>query len=172
MPGDLHQKGVPMKTTSLCAALVIGLFLLPQAGLAKMVSLSDDRLSEVIGQAGIANEAIHASFDSHFDNIPAFNGILNFGDVTIRGSIDIRNPDSMNISLVNTLTNPALPGLGLMGLGGMGLGTHEIDMTTHIDQFSIGAIRVGQDLTGPALGSLDILDMHVEVKGTVSITSR
>ncbi len=165
-----------MKKTSLFAALyMIGLLLLPQAGSAKMVALSDNTLSEVVGQAGIANDAIHAAFDSHFDNVSTMNGILNLSDVTIRGSVDIRDVNAMNITMVNQLTNPglsSLPCFGMMGLGSMGLGTHVIDMATNIDQFSIGAIRIGRDTTSPSLGSIDILDMHVDIKGTVSITAR
>lgn len=165
-----------MKKTSLIAAIyMIGLLLLPQAGSAKMVALSDSTLSEVVGQAGIANDAIHSTFDSHFDNVSTMYGILNLSDVTIRGSVDIRNMTSMNTTMVNQLTNPgfsSVPGFGMMGLGSMGLGTHVIDMTTNIDQFSIGAIRVGKDTTGPSLGSIDILDMRVDIRGTVSISAR
>ncbi len=162
-----------MKKISLFAALyMIVLLLLPQAGSAKMVALSDNTLSEVVGQAGIANEAIHMAFNSHFDNIPTLNGILNLSDITMRGSIDIRNVNPMNISMLNPLTNPVLPGLGMTGLGSMGLGTHIIDMTTNIDQFSIGAIHIGKDTTGPSLGSIDIFNMRVDVQGTISITAR
>ena len=157
-----------MKRTSLFAAVcMIGLLMLPQTGLAKMVPLSEDQLSEVIGQAGIAEEV--TTFDSHVDNMSAMNGILNFGDVTMKGSIDNRSTSNMN--LANQLTTVGVPGLGLMGLGTLGLGTHLIDMTINIYRLSIGAIRVGNDTTGPSLGSLDIIGMHADIKGTVSITA-
>lgn len=157
-----------MKRTSLLAALcLIGLLMLPRLASAQMVALSDDQLSEITGQAGFA-------FDQHIDNMPAMNGILNFSDVTIKGSVDSRGTSTLNSGLVNQMATPGfgMMGLGLMGLGSMGIGTHVIDMTINIDQFSIGAIRIGNDTTGPSLGSLDIFGMHAEIKGTVSITPR
>ena len=78
--------------------------------------------------------------------------------------------------MVNQLTSPGIPGLGMMGLGmmglgSMGLGTHLIDMTINIDRFSIGAIRVGNDTTGPSLGDLVIVGFQADIKGTVSVTA-
>ena len=176
LPGEPHQKGVTMKRTSLLAALcMIGLLMLPLTGMAKMVPLSDDQLSEVIGQAGFAEDTT-AAFNSHVDNMPVMGGILNYGDVTIQGSVTSRNTTAPNTNMVNQLTSPGIPGLGmmglgLMGLGSMGLGTHLIDMTINIDRFSIGAIRIGNDTTGPSLGDLVILGFHADIKGTVSVTA-
>ena len=97
-------------------------------------------------------------------------GLLNYSDITIIGSVDSRGP----IMSTRTSKEMAMPGfgmtgLGLMGLGSLGLGTHVIDMTIDIDQFTIGAIRIGNDTTGPSLGSLSIYGLHADVKGTVSI---
>jgi hypothetical protein len=169
LPGEPHQKGVSMKRTSILAAVcMIGLLMLPQTGLAQMVPLSEDQLSEVIGQAGIAEEV--TMFDSHVDNMSTMNGILNLSDVTLKGSIDNRGT-TLSTNLTNQLTTTSIPGFGLMGLGTMGLGTHLINMTINIDRLSIGAIRVGNDTTGPSLGSLDIYGLRADITGTVSITA-
>jgi len=165
-----------MKRTSLLAALcMIGVLMLPLTGMAKMVPLSDDQLSEVIGQAGFAEDTT-TTFNSNIANMPAMGGILNYSDVTIQGSVTVRNSNDANTNLVNQLTSPGIPGLGMMGLGfmglgSMGLGTHLIDMTINIDKLIIGAIRVGNDTTGPSLGDLYISGLHADIKGIVSVTA-
>lgn len=154
-----------MKKTSLFAALcMVVLLMLPYTASAEMVPLSDDQLSEVIGQAGIA-------FDQHWDTMSGMGGLLNYSDVTMIGSIEIRNQSSVDPNFINQMAMPGFGmfGLGLMGLGSMGIGTHVIDMTINIDQFSIGAIRVGNDTTGPELGSFYLSGLHADIKGTVSV---
>lgn len=154
-----------MKKASLFAALwLICLLMIPCAAKAQMVPMSDDQLSEVIGQAGIA-------FDQHWDTMPGMGGLLNYSDVTMVGSVEVRNQSTVDPNFINQLAMPGFGmfGLGLMGLGSMGLGTHVIDMTINIAQFSIGAIRIGNDTTGPELGSLYISGLRADIKGTVSI---
>lgn len=154
-----------MKIKSLCAALcMVGMLMLPHAASAQMVPLSDDQLSEVIGQAGI-------DFDQHWDNMSGMGGLLNYSDVTLIGSIDSNNSSTVDANLISQMALPGfgMMGFGLMGLGSMGLGTNVIDMTIDIDQFTIGAIRVGNDTTGPELGSLAIYGLHAEIKGTVTV---
>lgn len=143
---------------------MVGLLMLPYAASAQMVPLSDDQLSEVIGQAGIA-------FDQHWDTMSGMGGLLNYSDFTMIGSVDIRNQSIVDSNFINQMAMPGfgMMGLGLMGLGSMGFGTHVIDMTIDIDQFTIGAIRIGNDTTGPELGSLAIYGLHADIKGTVSI---
>ncbi|HVN70589.1 MAG TPA: hypothetical protein VMU10_01085 [Desulfomonilia bacterium] len=164
-----------MKRTCLLAALcMIGLLMLPQTGSAKMVLMSDDQLSEVIGQAGFAEDTT-ASFNTHMDNMPVMGGIFNYSDVTMQGSVVTRNSTPPNTNMVNQFTNAGIPGfgmmgLGLMGLGSMGLGTHVVDMTINIDKLTIGAIRVGNDTTGPSLGDFALYGLHADIKGTVSVT--
>jgi len=165
-----------MKRTSLLAALcMIGLLMLPLTGMAKMVPLSDEQLSEVIGQAGFAEDTT-ATFNSNIANMPVMGGILNYSDVTIQGSVTTRNSADANTNLVNQLTGPGIPGLGMMGLGmmglgSMGLGTHLIDMTVNIDKLTIGAIRVGNDTTGPSLGDFAMYGFKADIKGTISIST-
>jgi hypothetical protein len=157
-----------MKNKSLFAALcMVGLLMLPCAASAQMVAMSDDELREIVGQAGI-------EFNTHVDNMPAMGGLFNYSDVTIIGSVDSRGSSTVDQNFINQMAMPGFGpmGLGFMGLGSMGLGTHVIDMTIDIDQFTIGAIRVGNDTTGPELGSLAIYDMHVEIMGTVSVSAR
>ena len=165
-----------MNRTNLLAALcMIAMLILPQTGLAKMVALSDGDLSEVIGQAGFAEDTT-ATFNSHIDNMPVMNGIFNYSDVTIQGSVISRNSTAPNTNMANQMANAAVPGfgmmgLGFMGLGSMGLGTHQIDMTINIDRFTIGAIRAGNDTTGPSFGDFAMYGLHADIKGTVSITA-
>jgi len=167
-----------MNRTNLLAALcMIAMLILPQTGLAKMVALSDGDLSEVIGQAGFAEDTT-TTFNSQIDNVPTAYGILNLSDVNIQGSIVNRAPTSTitNAAMTNLAVPGAVPGfgmmgLGLMGLGSMGLGTHLIDMTINIDKYTIGAIRIGNDTTGPSLGSFAMYGFKADIKGTVSITA-
>ena len=161
-----------MNRTNLLAALcMIAMLILPQTGLAKMVALSDGDLSEVIGQAGFAEDTT-ATFNSHIDNMPVLNGVFNYSDVTFQGSVTSRNSTAPNTSLANAaVPGFGMMGLGLMGLGSMGLGTHQIDMTINIDRFTIGAIRAGSDTTGPSFGDFAMYGLHADIKGTVSITA-
>jgi hypothetical protein len=155
--------------------------MLPNAGLASMVVLSDDQLSEVIGQAGIAADVTHMTFDRQLDSMPTYGGIFSLSDVTIKGSIDVRNAMTVTTDIIKQATSPigmmgiGLPGSGLPGLGtglGMvGVVTQKIDMAMDLDQFTVGAIRVGSDPTGPSLGSLGIYGMHADIQGTVSIST-
>ena len=160
-----------MNRTSLLAALcMIAMLVLPQTGLAKMVALSDADLSDVIGQAGFAEDTT-ATFNSHIDNTTTMNGIMNLSDVNIQGSIINRAPTTMNTNMANAaVPGFGMMGLGMMGLGSMGLGTHQIDMTINIDRFTIGAIRVGNDTAGPSFGSFAMSGFRADIKGTVSIT--
>jgi hypothetical protein len=131
-------------------------------------------LNEVTGQAGIVNDVTRIAFDTHYNSIPILGQLINLSDVTMTGSVTNRIPSSVD-SLTDQWVSPSIPvfgmaGLGLMGLGSLGLGTHVIDQTIDIDRFSVGAIRIGNDLTGPSLGSLNVLEMHTDIKGTVSIS--
>jgi hypothetical protein len=210
------------KNLLLITLCIIGLLIIPRAGSAKMVAMTDDRLSEVTGQAGIVGDTSRMAFDkafdnvpvlnnlldmtdvpirgpvmnqisratdidatpaltpvvfdSHFDTMPMLNNVLNLCDVTMQGSVINRVPYSSDIT-VSQIANQSLPGFGmtgfgLMGLGSMGLGTHKIDTTINVDRFSVGAIRVGKDTTGPSLGNLEILNMKMDIVGTISITAR
>lgn len=163
------------RTNRLAALCIIGLLLIPQAGFAKMESLSDDQLSEITGQAGFAEETT-TTFNSHIDNMTTQYGLLNLSDVTMQGSVVNRVPATTNPDLANTVVPGfvpgfGFPGLGLMGLGSMGLGTHVIDMTLNIDKYTIGAIRVGKDTTGPSLGEFAMYGFKADIKGVVAISS-
>ncbi|MGC9323530.1 MAG: DUF6160 family protein [Desulfomonilia bacterium] len=155
---------------------VIVLIFLPFAGRAQMVALSDEQLCEVTGQAGIAFDATQAVFDTYIDNMTALGGILNYSDVMIKGAVEVRNPLPTPTDIVMPM-NPlnslgtSMMGLGMFGLGMVGLISHTVDMSIDIDQFSIGAIRIGPDVTGPSLGSFGMYGFHADIKGTVSITA-
>lgn len=161
-----------MERTSLFAVLcMLGLLLLPQAGMAKLVPLSEDQLCAVTGQAGIGIDVTRLDIDSHQDTVTTLGGILTLSDVTIMGAIDYRMPLTTNI--VGGVTAPAgaMAGLGMMGLGMAGLVNHAVDMAIDIDRYTIGAIRIGPDPVGPSLGSIGIYGLHADIRGTVSITA-
>jgi hypothetical protein len=165
-----------MKRTSLFAAFcMIGLLMLPQAARANMVDLSDDQLCEVTGQAGIIADATRFIIDTHMETMPAINRMLTLSDVTIKGTIDIRNSTASD--LVAQVANPmgmmgiGMPGFDMMGMGTMSVGVHKIDTAIDLERFSVGAIHIGSDVTGPSLGSLDILGMHADIKGTIAIST-
>ncbi|HPC47480.1 MAG TPA: hypothetical protein PLW83_05510 [Deltaproteobacteria bacterium] len=154
-----------MKKTSVFVALcTIGLLILPSAASARLVPMSDEQLGEVVGQAGI-------EFDRHWDNVSAMGGLLNYSDVSMAGSVEVRNQNEVPATLLNQFPVPGLGvfGFGLMGLRSMGIGTHAIDMAINIDQLTIGAIRVGNDMSGPELGSLAIYGLRADIKGTVTV---
>lgn len=154
-----------MKKTSVFLALcTVGILMLPCAASAELVAMTDEQLSEVVGQAGF-------SFDQHWDNLSGMGGLLNYSDVDLSGSIEVRNQSEVPSNFVNQLATPGFGmfGFGLMGLRSMGIGTHTIDMTITIDKLTIGAIRVGNDTTGPELGSLAIYGLRADIYGTVTI---
>jgi len=163
------------RTYQLAALCIMGLLMLPLTGFAKMVSMSDDELSEITGQAGFAEETT-TTFNSHLDNMTTQYGLLNLSDVTMQGSVVNRVPSTTAPDLANTVVPGfvpgfGFPGLGLMGLGSMGLGTHLIDMTLKIDRYTIGAIRVGNDTTGPSLGEFAMYGFKADIKGVVAISA-
>ena len=166
-----------MKRRSLVTVLwVIVLLLIPYAGRATMIALSDEELSEVTGQAGITGDTLQGSFDTHIDTMTALGGILNYSDVTINGSVEVRSPLSQGADIVtrmNPLNSFGAPmmSLGIFGFGMIGHINHTLDMTINIDQFTIGAIRIGSDTTGPSLGSFAMYGFQADIRGTVSITT-
>ncbi len=162
------------KNLLLIALCIIGLLIIPRTGSARMVAMSDDRLNEVTGQAGIVNDVVRIAFDTQYDNVPVLGQLINLSDVSMYGSVINRIPTSVD-SLTDQWVSPSLPGLGMAGLGLMGLsslslGTNLIDQTINIDRLSIGAIRIGNDMTGPSLGSIDVIGMQTDIKGIVTVT--
>lgn len=165
-----------MKSKSLIAALsIFGLLLLPQAGLAAMTDLSDDQLCEITGQAGIVSDVTRYTIDNHVDSLPVMYGLITLTDVTVKGTMDVKNPETNNlvtqVATSGAGTGLGMPGIGMMGLSSMSIGVHQIDTTLDLERMSIGAIHIGTDITGPSLGSLDILNMHATVRGTVAIAA-
>ncbi len=165
-----------MKSKSLFAAFcMIGLLLLPQAGRASMIDLSDEQLCEITGQAGIISDITRYAIDTHVDNMPVMNGLLTLTDFTVKGTMDLKNSHTSN--LVTQVVTPGatgfgMPGLGMMGMGMTTVGVHKIETSLDLERMSIGAIHIGSDITGPSLGSIDILNVHATISGTVAISTR
>lgn len=170
--------------TALC---IISLCFIPLSGMAKMSALSDDQLSEVVGQAGFSIDAgtiIH--FDSSSDNLfwrdngglglLTQSGILSLNDVTLRGSINIYEPITINTEPGFMPFGVGVPfgaGLPQVGVGIPSTDIHIGGMSIDIDQFTIGAITIGPEPgVGPSLGSFGIYDMHVDIAGSIQISAR
>jgi len=171
------------RRTIIAALCMFALLTLPQTGMAAMSALTDAEMTDVTAQAGIqtvevANGVTRMTFDNHYDNISVFHGLLNMGDVTVQGSFESRTDDNSTTvsqfesSTLSGMTGFGIMGFGMTGLGTMSVGTHQIDATLNLDRLHIGAIRVGTDLTGPSMGSLDIIGLHATIKGTISISMR
>jgi hypothetical protein len=169
--------------TALC---IISLFIFPHAALAKMSVLTDDQLCEVVGQAGFSIDAGSIDFNAAAGNLfwgdaDGFGllpqgGIISLSDVTLLGSINFYEP--MTVSPGTSLSPFGIDIPGGVGLPRVGVGIPSCDITIggmsiDIDQFTIGAITIGQEPgVGPSLGSFGIYDMHVNISGTIQISAR
>ncbi len=176
--------------TALC---IISLCFIPLIGMAKMSALSDDQLSEVVGQAGFSIDAgTIVDLDSSMGNLfwrdnngldlLTQGGVLSLNDVTLNGSINIYEPITINTGPGFMPFGIGMPfGVGLpigVGVPQVGFGIPSIDiniggMSIDIDQFTIGAITIGPEPgVGPSLGSFGIYDMHVDIAGSIQISAR
>jgi hypothetical protein len=170
----LVYEGVQMNRRNL---LFVNLFIfvmliLPQTGLADKVALYDADLSEIIGQEGLVGEST-IPINTHVDNMTVMNGLVNLNDVNIQGSITTK-ASSMNPSIVNEMTNLDLPGDGKMDfvkkvIQFMGLGSQQIDQTINIDLLTIGAIRLGNDISSPSFGDLYMNRHVININGSSSV---
>jgi hypothetical protein len=153
--------------TALC---IVSLCILPLAGMAGMNSLSDDQLSEVVGQAGFTINPGTISLNSGdgsacFGDLGSLNflakrGIISLSDVTLLGSITFHDPVTIDTDLPQG------------GIGAPGFDIRTGDMSIDIDRYSVGAITPGPvPGTEPSLGSLEIRNMHVSVTGSIRIST-
>ncbi len=163
-----------MKRKSLLAVLcIIGLLMLPHASFAKLSTLTEDQLGEVVGQAGIAFSVTNLGINMVMDTLSYGDldglggdtqaGFLSLCDVTYRASMNFPTP--MTLDVVTMATR--------LGTEVSSLNFHLNDMSIDIDEFTIGAIRIGPEPgAGPSLGSFGIYDMHMDITGDVQISTR
>jgi len=138
--------------------------------MAGMTALSDDQLSEVVGQAGFTINPGTISLDSgegsaSFSDFGGLNflakrGIISLSDVSLLGSITFHDPVTISTDLPQG------------GIGTPGFDVRVGDMSIDIDRYSIGAITPGPvPGAGPSLGSLEIRNMHVSITGSIRIST-
>jgi len=176
-----------MSVKSLFTALcIISLCIFPLAGMAKMSALTDEELSEVVGQAGFSINTGSINFDTGMGNLfwgdlDGFGtftqgGIISLNDVTLLGSINIHEPITVSVGAgpfpfgIDISPSTGQPRIEAgppcldINIGGMSI---------DIDEFTVGAITLGpQPGVGPSLGSFGIYDMHVNISGSIQISAR
>jgi hypothetical protein len=147
--------------------------MLPHASMAKMSSLTDDQLGDVVGQAGIAVDVNNLDINMTMDTLywgdndglggTTQGGFLSLCDVTLIGNIDFLEPMTMDSVTQQTQYGTEVTSLNI----------HLSDMSIDIDEFTIDAIRLGPEPgMGPSLGSFGIYNMHADITGDVSISIR
>jgi len=137
-----------------------------------MNALTEDQLSQVIGHGGFSaivddHLGIDLSIDTlYYGDKDGFGnntqpGYISFCDLILKGSVDWINPASIDIA---TWYDDA------SGTEIQALNISMSDMTVQIDQFDIGAIRLGSAPgMGNSLGCIGISDMTVHLTGDIQI---
>ena len=137
-----------------------------------MSALTDDQLSQVTGYGGFsALVDDHLGIDLSIDTLyygdtdglggSTQAGYISFCDVIMKGDIELTNPATIDISTWDD-------GTGATEIQSVNISMS--DMTVHIDEFSVGAIRLGSAPgMGNSLGSFGIYDMTVNVTGNIQI---
>jgi len=153
--------------------LFIGVFIFAQPAKASMTVLTDNQISEVVGQGGIAISADQLGFDVSIDTVSYGDhdglgqntqaGYLSLNGVSMLGSVEWDSPMSVEIGTVNN--SP-----GNIGITSIHLSMS--DTRLHIDHFLINSICLGsQPSTGSSLGSFGLYNMTAQMTGTIEIYS-
>lgn len=155
------------------AIFLLGLMLFPQPGSARMEALNEDALSEVTGQGGFSGIisdqlGLDLSIDTLYwgdeDGLggETQGGYLSFCDIIMQGFVEFGSPVTMDIETSNN-------GPGATEIHSLNIAMN--DMTVHIDEFRVGAIRLGSEPgTGNSFGSFGISDMTVNMTGNIKIS--
>jgi hypothetical protein len=155
--------------------LAIGLMIIPQMGTAGMTPLSEEQLSNVVGQAGISIQIDKLNWNITLDTLsygdadglgPGTNttaGYLSLCGIVFKGAAQFTDP--LTVDVVTTGN-----GTGQVGL--TSLNVTMTGMTLQVDRFSIDAIRLGsQPGTGDSLGSIYMSNMVASITGKVQISA-
>ena len=155
------------------AIFLLGLMLFPQPGSARMEALTEDELSEVTGQGGFSGIisdqlGLDLSIDTlYWGDEDGFGGetqggYLSFCDIMMQGFVEFGSPATMDIETSNN-------GPGETEIHSLNIALN--DMTVHIDEFRVGAIRLGSEPgTGNSFGSIGISGMTVNMTGNIKIS--
>jgi hypothetical protein len=155
--------------------VILGLIFASQTSMAKMTSLSDDELSEVTAQSGIAIAVDKLNLDATIDTLyyhdkdglgegsGTTGGYLSLNDISLVGSVSFDNPMKIDIETsADAAGNTEVTKINMT----------MSDMTLDIDRFVIDSITLGSAPgEGKSLGSLGIYGLHARMTGNVSISA-
>jgi len=144
-------------------------------GTAGMTPLSEEQLSNVVGQAGISIQIDKLNWNITLDTLsygdadglgPGTNttaGYLSLCGIVFKGAAQFTDP--LTVDVVTTGN-----GTGQVGL--TSLNVTMTGMTLQVDRFSIDAIRLGsQPGTGDSLGSIYMSNMVASITGKVQMSA-
>jgi hypothetical protein len=150
---------------------VLGIALIPGVGIAELSLMTDDELREVTGQGGISLAAEDMiDFDLNIDTVyycdddgtDGTPGYLSLNDIFFKGSTTFDAPVKVDLS---TQFDPFANGYNT------GINIDVKGVKVDIDQFRIGAIRVGNAPgQGKSFGSFQMSGFSAEISGKVRIT--
>lgn len=141
---------------------------------AEMHVISDKHMGSISGQAGIQilfyNAGIKMSADTIYygdedgvnDQKPAYLTLCNVG---LEGEIYSSTPLKIDLGVAGDFFNPSQKIENVM--------IQLQDMTLHINNFKIDAIKVGPEVgEGKSFGSYGVGEMHIEITGNPSLIIR
>jgi hypothetical protein len=133
------------------------------------------------------------TFDQHYDNIIVAEGMFDYSDVTIQGSITSKHAltpyaDTQiaeAAALGSGILGAGFLGLGLTGFGSMANMTLQFDDIVKIDRLTIGSLYAGpyttipssggvgaEDIaTGTSYGNFAMYGFRADIKGIITITT-
>jgi len=149
--------------------------MIPQLGIAGMVPLTEEQLSDVAGQGGISfqienlklNTTIETLAYGDSDGLGAGSGTsagyISLCGIKLKGAAQFTTPLTIDI---------ATEGNGSGRIGLQSLNMTMTGMTMQVDRLSIDAIRLGsQPGTGDSLGSIYMSNMVTSITGKVHIST-
>jgi hypothetical protein len=163
-----------MKKTILYLAVILTVALMyATAGMAQILPLTEEAMSNVTGQAGISISTDHLGFDIRADTIyykdgdgigPGTTaGFLSLTGVALKGSVDFGTPMTMDVVTAKDKNGFTEIKSVLCKIS---------DMTLKIDSFYIDAIRLGNAPgMGNSLGSFGIENMTLRMTGNITIAA-
>ena len=147
--------------------ILIAILSIPCFAGSKMYVISDKHMSSISGQAGIqilfynagikmdADNLYYGDEDGVNDQKPAYLSLCNVG---LEGEIYSSTPLKIDFGVAGDLFNPSKKIEDVM--------IQLQDMTLHINNFRIDAIKVGSEVgKGRSFGSYGTGNMHIEITG-------
>jgi hypothetical protein len=167
------MKKLSLRTLTLLI-VVLGLTFAAQSAIA-MTSLSDEELSDVTAQAGIAIAVDDLNIDATIKTLyyhdkdgagegsGTTGGYISLNDVVLVGSVSFDKPMTIDVQTeIDAAGNTEVTSVNMQ----------LSDMTIDIDRFTIDSITLGSEAgKGASLGSFGIYGLHARMTGNVSISA-